>query len=152
MKKLHVRKGDNVKIICGKDKGNTGKISAVNPDSGRVVVENSNIMIKHVKAKSAQQQSSIQKISGSIDASNVQILCPSCGKPTRVCGKAIEVKGKTKWQRTCKKCGATLDVKAAKPAEKKAKKKKDEEIADEETADTKGGDGITEKNEDGAIV
>jgi len=169
-KKIHVRKGDNVKILAGKDKGKTGKIMAVNFESGRVVVDGANIMIKHQKARNQQQQSSRNKLAGSMDSSNVQIVCPSCSKPTRVAKKEIEVKGKQKWMRVCKKCSAKLDVKQDKKPDKKAKKSKGEDEAtdkkitkaktvttkksqEEEVVTTKkGGDGVTEKNADGAIV
>ncbi len=160
--KLHVRKGDNVKILTGKDKGKTGKISMVDPDSGRVVVENNNIIIKHVKGRGQGQTSSIQKVPGSIDASNVQIVCPKCGKTTRVGHAEVPAKkaGKTKWQRVCKKCGAALDVKAAKAADKKSVKKssKKDDAADgaeaAKTADkpAKKTKVKIEKNEDGAVV
>jgi len=168
--KLHVRKGDNVKILAGKDKGKTGRITAVNHDNGRVVVDGANTIIKHSKAKSQQATSSIVKMPGSIDSSNVQIICPACSKPTRVAKTAADAKAKVKFVRSCKKCNASLDVKQDKKADKKAKKSKaDAEIATEEKAKAapkksaakakkpveeapKGGDGISEKNIDGAIV
>jgi len=170
--KLHVRKGDNVKILTGKDKGKTGKITAVNPDTGRVVVDNANIIIKHNKAKSQQTQSSILKMPGSIDSSNVQIVCPACSKATRVAKLAADAKSKAKWVRACKKCNASLDIKQDKKVDKKAKKGKKDEVVDsgEEKAKTtkaksttktkktdsdetpKGGDGVSTKNADGAIV
>lgn len=177
--KLHVRKGDNVKILTGKDKGKTGRITAVNPDTGRIVVDGSNTIIKHNKAKNAQSQSSILKMAGSIDSSNVQIVCPACAKATRVAKLAADAKSKAKFVRACKKCNASLDVKQDKKVDKKAKKaKKDGEAVDtddKKTATTKaksttktkkpvldedekdvsaskGGDGVTEKNADGAIV
>ena len=158
---IHVKKGDNVKILTGKDKGSTGKITAVSPEDGRVVVENKNIIIKHIKAKKAQKQSSIQKIAGSIDASNVQIICPECKKATRV-GHAekTDAKGKVKRLRICKKCGASLEVKAAKP-DKKAKKGKKDEVKEEkkvkktdkpEKTVKPEKPGKVEKNADGAVV
>jgi len=179
--KLHVRKGDNVKILTGKDKGKTGRITAVNPDTGRIVVDGSNTIIKHNKAKNAQSQSSILKMAGSIDSSNVQIVCPACAKATRVAKLAADAKSKAKFVRACKKCNASLDVKQDKKVDKKAKKaKKDDEVAtdagDAKTATTKAkastkakkavageeevagtsakkdGDGVTTKNADGAIV
>jgi len=171
MATMHVRKGDNVKILTGKDKGKTGRILEVGSESGRVVVDGANIIIKHSKAKSAQSQSSRAKQPGGIDASNVQVICPSCNKPTRVGKVAVEVKGKTKFVRACKKCAAKLDVKQDnKKADKKAKKSKKDEVAEEvkatsaepkktakkppkgEVEPPKGGDGVKEKNKDGAIV
>jgi len=166
MSSLHVRKGDTVKILTGKDKGKQGKISAVNIDDGRVIVDGANIIIKHIKPKSAQQPGSIQKVAGSIDASNVQIVCPACSKATRVKKTEVEIKGKKKMQRTCKKCDASLDIKTVK-ADKKKKSKKDD-VKEEKAEDKKtsrvtkkdkdkedkkpSGDGITSKNEDGAVV
>jgi len=171
-KVLHVRKGDNVKILAGKDKGKTGKIASVDFESGRVVVDGANIIIKHQKSRKQNEQSSRNKLAGTIDSSNVQILCPSCGKPTRVAKKEVEVKGKQKWIRVCKKCTGKLDVGIDKKPDKKPKKVKgDEELAGtkakttksltkkvksevevDETPKAKKGDGVTEKNSDGAIV
>jgi len=168
--KLHVKKGDNVKILTGKDKGKTGRITMVNLDNGRVVVDGANVIIKHSKAKSQQQQSSIQKMPGSIDASNVQIVCPSCNQPTRVAKTAVEGAAKQKFTRTCKKCNATLDVKAEKKPDKKAKKVKKDDKVEEVAAvepkattkpkaapkkkanDSTTKDGVDSKNADGAIV
>lgn len=115
---LHVKKGDNVLVLAGKDKGKTGKVLSANPANHTVVVDGVNVVTKHRKPRSAQQPGGIEKVNGNIDSSNVQIICPACGKATRV-GNA-EVAGKK--SRVCVKCGASLDVKAAK-AEKKATKK-----------------------------
>ena len=116
---LNVKKGDNVVILAGKDKGRTGKIVSVNTSAGRVVVDGANQITKHVKARSANQQSRIEKKSGTIDASNVMILCPACNKATRVANK---VEGGKKI-RVCQKCGAALDVKAEKNDKKEKKTK-----------------------------
>ena len=116
---LNVKKGDNVVILAGKDKGRTGKIVSVNTSAGRVVVDGANEITKHVKARSANQQSRIEKKSGTIDASNVMILCPACNKATRVANK---VEGGKKI-RVCQKCGAALDVKAEKNDKKEKKTK-----------------------------
>ena len=77
-----------------------------------------NVVTKHRKPRSAQQPGGIEKVNGNIDSSNVQIICPACGKATRV-GNA-EVNGKK--SRVCVKCGASLDAKAAKAEKKTAKK------------------------------
>ena len=116
---LNAKKGDNVVILAGKDKGRTGKIVSVNTSAGRVVVDGANEITKHVKARSANQQSRIEKKSGTIDASNVMILCPACNKATRVANK---VEGGKKI-RVCQKCGAALDVKAEKNDKKEKKTK-----------------------------
>ena len=134
---LNVRKGDNVKVLAGKDKGKTGKVLATDPKSGRVLVEGVNIATHHVKARSANEQSGKKKIEAPLDVSNVQIICPSCGKNVRVRHEKIDGKN----ARICAKCGASLDAslkadKAKKKADKKAapKKKADKEAPATETA------------------
>ena len=113
---LHVKKGDNVLVITGKDKNKTGNIITANPSDNTVVVSGVNIIAKHQKPRKAGEKGGINKVEGKIDASNVQIICPTCGKATRV---AIKLDGNKK-VRTCKKCGASLDVK---PAKKEVAKK-----------------------------
>ncbi|MDR0425588.1 MAG: 50S ribosomal protein L24 [Clostridiales bacterium] len=135
MSSLHVKKGDNVLILAGKDKGQSGRIVAVNPGNGRVVVDGRNIITRHKKARSAKETSAVERINGSIDGSNVQIICPSCNKATRVAvvfGETPAGGKKPAKIRTCKKCGASLDaksksdktVKEAKKSVKKAAKGK----------------------------
>lgn len=124
---LHVKKGDNVLVLAGKDKGKTGKVLSADPKNNRVVVDGVNIITKHNKPRSAQVPGGIEKTNGTIDSSNVQVICPSCNKATRI-GNA-EVNGKK--TRVCKKCGAALDIKAK--AEKKATKKT-AKAAQEDTA------------------
>ena len=115
MTKCNVKSGDNVVVITGKDAGKQGKVLSVDVKNGRIVVEGVNIVSKHQKARKAQEKSQIVKREGSIDISNVMILCPTCGKPTRV--KHTTVDGKS--VRVCK-CGATLE--SAKQEKKTAKK------------------------------
>lgn len=129
--KLHVKKGDNVLVLAGKDKGKTGKVLSANPEAHTVVVDGVNVVTKHRKPRSAQDHGGIEKVNGNIDSSNVQIICPACGKATRV-GHAAGEDGKK--IRVCKKCGASLDLKAK--AEKKAKKTKKTE-AEAEPAEEK---------------
>lgn len=131
---LNVKKGDTVVILTGKDQGKTGKILSVSPKTGRVVVDGANEITKHIKARSANEQSRIEKKNGTIDASNVMVLCPACGKATRV---AMKFEGEKKL-RVCNKCGALLDAKAEK-AEKKTKKAKaaKAEVADNAEAPVK---------------
>ncbi|MBP5357223.1 MAG: 50S ribosomal protein L24 [Clostridia bacterium] len=117
MNKLNVKSGDKVIVLTGKDKGKTGKILSVNPEKGNVKVEGVNIVTKHVKPRNANQPGGIMKEPGNIDVSNVMIVCPACGKQTRVAHKIDENGNKS---RVCKKCGASLD--ATKSTDKKAKK------------------------------
>ena len=125
---LNVKKGDNVLVLAGKDKGKTGKVLSADPKTNRVVVDGVNIITKHNKPRSAQVPGGIEKTNGTIDVSNVQIICPACGKATRVANG--EVNGKK--NRLCKKCGASLDVKAAK-AEKKTTRRTKKATTAEET-------------------
>lgn len=116
--KMTVKTGDTVVVLAGKDKGKTGKVTAVNADQGRVIVENVNIVSKHQKPRSQEDKGGIIKKSAPIDASNVQVICPVCGKATRVAHSEIEGKK----VRTCKKCNASLDKAFVKKTTKKAEK------------------------------
>ncbi len=104
MNKVHVKTGDNVQVISGKDAGKTGKVLAVSPAEGKVIVEGLNMVTKHVKPRRQGEQGGIVKAEGAMYASKVMPVCPKCNKPTRV-GHA-EVDGKK--VRVCKKCGAQL--------------------------------------------
>ena len=103
---IHVKNGDQVIVISGKDKGTTGKVISVDKKKGRVFVEGVNIVKKHRKAKSQTAVSGIVEREGSIDASNVMLVDPKSGKPTRV-GYKVNADG-TK-ARIAKKSGAVID-------------------------------------------
>jgi large subunit ribosomal protein L24 len=117
---LTIKKGDNVVVIAGKDKKKTGKVLEVSPKDGKVLVENVNIVTKHNKPRSQQDKGGIAKKPAAIDASNVMVVCPVCGKATRVAH--TEVDGKK--VRSCKKCNASLDKEFVKASKKAAKKQK----------------------------
>ena len=120
---MKVKKNDTVLILTGKDAGKTGKVLEVFPKTNKVKVEGINIQKKSKKARSAQEQSQIIEQIGSIDASNVEVICSVCNKAVR--GAYKEVDGKK--VRVCRKCGANLDeVKPAK-AKKATKKATDAE-------------------------
>ena len=118
---LHVKKGDTVLVIAGKDKGKSGKVLTAIPADNAVIVSDVNIVSKHKKPRSAQDKGGIIKRENKIDSSNVQIICPECGKATRV-AHAVDENGKK--FRQCKKCKASLDkaVSVKKEAKKVAKK------------------------------
>ena len=126
MAEMNVRKGDNVMVIAGKDKGKAGKVLAVRPATGRIYVEGVNIVSKSKKPRNAQDKGGILKQEGAIDASNVMHICGECGGVVRVRHIKEEQNGKMKSVRVCAKCGASLDEKksSAKKAAKKAAKKK----------------------------
>ena len=115
---MTVKKGDTVLVITGKDKGKTGKVLEVFPKNNRVLVEGVNIVSKHKKARTQQEQSAIIKKNAPIDASNVMVVCSVCGKATRVAHKEIDGKK----VRVCKKCSASLDKEYVKQTKKEAKK------------------------------
>ena len=104
MEKVHVKTGDNVMVISGKDAGKTGKVLAVSPTEGKVIVEGLNMVTKHVKPRRQGEQGGIVKAEGAMYASKVMPVCPKCNKATRI-GHS-EVDGKK--VRVCKKCGAQL--------------------------------------------
>jgi large subunit ribosomal protein L24 len=118
--KMFVKKNDQVVVLSGADKNKKGKVLEVSPTAGKVIVEGVRIQAKHVKPKSAQKSGGIQKREGAIEASNVQVICPECSKPTRV-GHQDGAEGKK--IRVCKKCGKSLDKKE-KTTDKKDKKEK----------------------------
>jgi len=115
---MTVKKGDTVAVISGKDKGKTGKVLEVFPKDNRVLVDGVNIVTKHQKARSQQEKSAIVKKSAPIEASNVMVVCATCGKATRVAHKEIDGKK----ARVCKKCSASLDKEFVKATKKEAKK------------------------------
>ena len=84
MKKLHIKKGDTVYVNAGNDKGKTGKVLTVLPAKDRVIVEGVNVISKHTKPNSKQPQGGIIKQEAGIHISNVQLIDPQSGKPTRV--------------------------------------------------------------------
>lgn len=92
MKKLHVKKGDLVKVIAGDDKGKTGRVLKVLRKKNRVIVEGVNIVFKHRKPRQ-QGQSGIIETEAPIHISNVLPICPETGKPTRV-GRVKNDEGK----------------------------------------------------------
>ena len=101
---MDLKKGDKVIVIAGRDKGKSGTIQKVIPESNRVVVENVNVRKKHNKPNQANPEGSIVEIYAPIDASNVMLEDPKTKKPTRIGHK--EVKGKK--VRFAKKSGTVL--------------------------------------------
>ena len=89
-KKVHVKTGDTVIIMSGRDRGMKGKVLAVSPKEGKVIVEGRNMVSKHVKPRKMGEQGGIIKAESAIYACKVQVLCPRCGKPTRVAHKIYE--------------------------------------------------------------
>jgi len=138
MKTLHVKKGDNVVVLSGKDKGKTGRILACSPEKSRVQVEDVAPITLHKKPRSAQNSGGRISDFGFIHSSNVQIICPNCNKPTRV---AHVLTDGNKY-RACKHCNASLDTskqdkKSKKSVDKKSEKKVDDKKAEKKVVDKK---------------
>lgn len=126
---MKVKKNDTVLVLTGKDAGKTAKVLTAMPSENRIIVDGVNVQKKHKKARSAQEVSSIVDQAGPIDASNVLVVCPACGKATRVAYKVVG----DKKVRVCKKCDAVLDSGKEVKEVKKATKRKTKKAAAEET-------------------
>ena len=107
MSKVHVKTGDQVVVINGKDRGARGKVMQVSPSEGKVIVEKVNVVKKHVKPRKMGEAGGIIEAEAALYACKVQLVCPKCGRPTRV-GHVIE---NGKKMRVCKKsdCGAKFE-------------------------------------------
>ena len=113
-----IKKGDNVVVIAGKEKGKTGKVTEVSSKNNRVLVDGVNIVTKHQKARKQDEKSQIVKKNAPVEASNLMVVCPACGKATRVAHSTVDGKK----VRVCKKCSASLDKEFAKAVKKEVKK------------------------------
>ncbi len=105
MNKLHVRKDDMVVILSGKDKGKKGKVLETSPKEQKLIVEGVNMVTKHVKPRRQGETGGIVKVEGAFYACKAMLVCPSCGKATRVAHKVLADGTK---MRACKKCNATF--------------------------------------------
>ena len=101
---MKLRKGDNVIVLSGNDRGKTGEILEIIPSTQKVVVKGVNIRKKHVKPRKAGEEGGIIPSEYPIHSSKVSIVCPKCGKASRI-GYIVEDGKKV---RVCKKCGAKL--------------------------------------------
>ena len=106
---MNIKKGDNVVVLSGKDKGKQGKVLGTVPGSLKVVVEGINMVTCHVKPRRQGEQGGIVKREAAIAACKVQVVCPKCSKATRVAHKKVQnAAGKERSVRICKKCGEEL--------------------------------------------
>ena len=107
---MNVKKGDTVVVLSGKDKGKQGKVQSTVPGESKVVVEGVNMVTCHTKPRRQGEEGGIVRREAPIRECKVQLVCPKCGKPTRVAHKRVAktVSGKEKMMgiRVCKKCGA----------------------------------------------
>jgi large subunit ribosomal protein L24 len=103
--KLHIRRGDTVKVLAGDDRGKEGKVLEVNREKRRALVEGVNMMTKHTKPSAGKPEGGITKLESFIHVSNLMLIDPASGKPTRV-GRKLNDKGKL--QRYSKKTGEII--------------------------------------------
>ena len=102
-----IRKNDNVVVTTGKDRGKRGRVLRMTPDSNRLVVEGVNIIKRHTKANPQKNiKGGLVEREAPLHASNVQLVCPECGKPTRIGKKILEDGRKV---RVCRKCEGVVD-------------------------------------------
>lgn len=99
--KVHVKTGDTVIVLSGKDKGKKGKVLAVSRKEGKVIVEKANMITKHVKPTKVEQEGGRVQAEGAMYACKVQLVCPQCGEATRIAHTFLENGTK---KRMCKKC------------------------------------------------
>ena len=104
--KMHVKKGDKVVVLSGKDKGKEGKIIEALPKKGKVVVEGVNKVKRHTKPSQKLPQGGILVKEAALASAKVMLVCPACDKPTRI-KKTVLASGDR--ARTCKKCGEIID-------------------------------------------
>src|ERR1700740_194113 len=102
-----LRKGDQVKVMTGKDAGKSGRVLSINPRKNTVIVEHANIIKRHTRPNPAKNiKGGIVEKEGTMHASNVQVVCGNCGKHTRIAHNTLADGSRV---RACKRCGTTLD-------------------------------------------
>ncbi len=118
---MRVRKGDLVQILSGKDRGKQGRVIEARPRERRVIVENLNIVKRHTRPKPIRntsrmggpqiQPGGVIEKPAPVPVSNVMLVCPTCGRPTRIGMKEKEVKGEIVHVRVCRRadCGEEID-------------------------------------------
>ena len=110
--KMHLKKGDEVIVLAGKDKGKRGKIIHTDPGQGKVIVDGVNIVTKHQKPRSTSGRAVVKQQLGEMQVpmgmiqSKVMLVCPKCNKETR---SARIMTSSGEWARKCRKCGEQVD-------------------------------------------
>lgn len=103
---VHVRRGDTVLVIAGKERGKRGKVLVVLPGKGRVIVEKVNMIKRHQRPTQKLRQGGIIEREGPVHLSNVMVVCSKCDRPART---GIQVLAEGKKARMCKRCGEIID-------------------------------------------
>jgi len=98
---MKIKKGDNVLVVSGKDRGKKGKVTHCLHAENKIIVEGANLVVRHTRPKRQGEKGQKVEIAAPLDVSNLRLICPKCGKPARVGFKVLEDKTK---KRVCKKC------------------------------------------------
>ena len=101
---MRVKKGDTVKVLSGKDKGKTGEVLEIIPKTNKIIVKGVNVRKRHIKPRKQGEEGGIISVECAIHSAKVNVVCPKCGKATKV--GYVEEKGEK--VRVCKKCNAKL--------------------------------------------
>ncbi len=101
------KKGDTVKVVCGKNLGKSGNVIEIDRDNGKILIEGINLVKKTFRKSKEHPNGGINEVEAFMNISNVMLLCPKCKKPTRV-GIVIDSKNSKK-HRICKKCKGELE-------------------------------------------
>lgn len=104
--RMHLKKGDTVVVLAGKEKGKRGKVLHTSPVNNRAIVETLNMATHHERPSRTNPQGGILQKEAPINASNLMLVCPKCGKPSRVGRTSLEDGSKV---RVCKKCSEVVD-------------------------------------------
>ena len=105
--KMHIKKGDTITVISGKEKGKKGKVLYVSPRSNRAIVEALNMITRHERPSQRSPQGGMIQKEAPINASNLMLICNKCNKPTRTGKRILEDGSKV---RVCKKCSEIIDI------------------------------------------
>jgi large subunit ribosomal protein L24 len=103
---VHVRRGDTVGVIAGKERGKRGKVLRVLPERGRVLVEKVNMIKKHQRPTQKLRQGGIIEREGPLALSNVLVVCSRCDRPVRM---GVQVLGDGRKVRVCRRCREAID-------------------------------------------
>lgn len=106
---MHIKKGDKVKILSGKDRGKTGKVLQILTQRNRASVEGLNLAIKHMRPRKQGEKGQRIEFPAPIALSNLILVCPKCNKPARTGYKTIEGPKQNKKFRICKKCKQVIE-------------------------------------------
>ena len=104
---MHIRKGDTVVVVAGKEKGKRGKVLRLLTKKDRVLIERVNMVKRHTKPSQKHPHGGIVEKEGSIDISNVRLYCPKCDKAVRT---SVKLRDDGKKQRLCKQCGEVFEA------------------------------------------